>query len=36
MAMPDIHMVQRLQGRIDEVVELVVIDCYGKKQALFA
>ena len=32
MAMPNIHMVQRLQGRIDEVVELVVIDCYGKKK----
>lgn len=32
MAMPNIHMVQRLQGRIDEVVELVVVDCYGKKK----
>ena len=32
MAMPNIHMVQRLQGRMNEVDELVVVDCYGKRK----
>jgi hypothetical protein len=32
MAMPNIHMVQRLQGRIDEADVLVVVDCYGRRK----
>jgi hypothetical protein len=32
MAMPNIHMVQRLQGRIGKVDELVVVDCYRKEK----
>ena len=35
MAMPNIHMVQRLQRRRDKVDELVVVDCYElRKQYL--
>jgi hypothetical protein len=32
MAMWNIHMVQRLQDSIDEVDELVVVDCYGERK----